>query len=169
MTKRLLFVPPSETYNMLGYIDKYVKIAHAHGIGERSWEQLVGQILMGKVLLWLAFDEGKVVGAATTEIIDYSNYRCVHLITIGADNGAGFEDFHDELERYAEQVDATRIKFWGRKGWTRALNKVTGRNGEKYEEVYRVFSMEITNNANDSTPEPSHEASEPLGDGTSEE
>lgn len=168
MTKKLLFVPTDQVYDYLGYVEKYVRPAHSHGINERSWGQLVGQILMGQVLFWLAFDDGKVVGAATTEIIDYSNYRCVHLITIGADNGAGFEDFHYELEEYAKKVNATRIKFWGRHGWTRALNKVAGQNGEKYEEVYRVFSMEITNNANDSTPEPGHEASEPLGDGPTE-
>jgi len=167
MDKKLLFVPTSETYNMLGYIDKYVRPAHDTGVGERSWETMVGHILTGNILLWLAFTDGKVVGAATTEIIDYPSYRCVHLITVGTDNGAGFQDWHHYLEDYAKRIGAQRINVWGRKGWSRALNIVAGVNNEKYEEVYRVFSMEIQQNANDTTPEPSHEASQPLGDGTS--
>lgn len=165
MTKRLLPVLPENIYDMMGYVDKYVKPAYDTGNGERTWGTLVAQLLLGQVILWLSFDNDKVVGAGTTEIIDYSGYRMVHVITYGGDNGAGFEDFHVGVENYARGVGARDIQFWGRKGWSRSINKVTGTKGEKYREVYRVFSMEINYN-DDSTPEPSHEVHELVGSGT---
>lgn len=143
MTKTLLMATPDKILECMPYIDKYVKPAFETGIGEQKWETLLARTLMGDALVWLAFMDGEVVGAATTEIIDFDGYRCVHIITTGTDNHVGFEDFHIFLYDYAKKVDCKNLQFWGRKGWSRAINKLDGAKGEKYKEVYRVFSMEI--------------------------
>lgn len=152
--KRLLALPPDKIYEALPYVNKYIKNAYDTGIGEQRWETILGRAFIGDLLFWLAFDDGKIVGAASTEIINFDGYVCVHVITAGTDNGAGFEEFHYCLEDYARSIGAKHLQFWGRKGWSRAADRITGVKGEKYKEVYRVFSMEI-NYENDNTPEPS--------------
>lgn len=166
MAKQLLPVPKEDIMRVFPYVDKYIKPAYDTGSGEQTWETILGRALLGDIVFWLAFNEGKVVGAGSTEIIDFDGYRCVHVITSSTDVGDGFEDYHYAFEDYARRVGAKNVQFWGRKGWSRAVNKITGTNGEKYKEVYRVFSMEINYESNDTTPEPGHTPPEPLGDGS---
>jgi len=141
--KKLLALPTDMICKTMPFLEKYIKNALETGIGETSWETLLGKALLGNTLFWLAFDDGKIVGAASTEILDFDGYRCVHLITSGIDKGFLFEDYHHVIEDHAKSVGARNVQFWGRKGWSRAIGRVTGQSGEKYEEVYRVFSMEI--------------------------
>lgn len=165
MTDKVLhYVPPDKVYDLVPYITKYVKPAYDTGSGEMRWETLVGRIFQGDVQFWLAFMDGKVIGAATTEIIPFDGYKCIHIITSGTDNGCGFQDYHYALEDFARQVGAKNVQFWGRKGWSRHIDKVNGQFGEKYKEVYRVFSMEIDNVANTTNDESVDASPEQLGD-----
>lgn len=160
MKKVLLPVTKDKIYEIFPYIDKYIRPAYETGIGESTWESLLGRAFLGDALFWLAFNEGKVVGAASSEVIDFDGYRCVHVITASTDTGDGFWDYHYAFEDYARSIGAKNVQFWGRQGWSRAADKITGHKyGEKYREVYRVFSMEIKHE-NDSPPEPSNEASQ---------
>lgn len=155
--KQLLAVPKDDIESVLGYVMKYIKPAYETGIGEQGWSNILGRAFLGDLLFWLAFDDGKVVGMASTEVIDFEGYRCVHVITSATDTGNGFWDYHYAFENYARVVGAKNVQFWGRKGWSRAVDKITGLRGEKYKEVYRVFSMEIEHE-NDNDAEPSDEA-----------
>ena len=145
MTKKLIPIQASDILSpsMIDMVNKYVRPAFEKGHGETSMESLVSKMLTDKAVLWIAVDNNKIIGAATTELLQYEGYMTVHLITIGSDNNIGFEDYHKFLEEYAEKVKARDIQFWGRLGWSRAINKVIGEKDRKYKEVYRVFSMEI--------------------------
>jgi hypothetical protein len=143
MTK-LVPLTVKDTLKYLDYAHKYIRPAFEKGTGETTYESLVGKALTGQAIFWMGFDEDdKVVGMASTEMMEFQEYLSVHLITIGGENGFGFEKYHHFLEAYAKQMNAKDIQFWGRKGWTKAIDKVTGLNEEKYKETYRVFSMEI--------------------------
>ncbi len=151
MTKKLIPIPSDRLVEYVPLINKYVKPAFETGIGEKTYEQLIGLAMLGQVTVWAAFNDDALVGMATTEITDFPAYRSVHIITAGTDLDAGFGEFHLFLQDYAASIGARNLQFWGRKGWTRAIDKIPGRNGEQYKEVYRVFSMEIenVNNKND--------------------
>jgi hypothetical protein len=167
MDKQLLRVNTEKLYEVLPYVDKYIKPAYHTGIGEQSWESLLGRAFLGDVIFWLAFDDGVVVGAGSTEVIDFDGYRCVHVITSSTDTGNGFWDYHYAYEEYARQIGAKHVQFWGRKGWSRVVDKITGQTyGEKYKEVYRVFSMEIKYESDKDDVEPDHAPHEPLGSGS---
>ena len=165
MTKQLLPVSVDRLYEILPYVDKYIRPAYETGIGEQSWESLLGRAFLKDIIFWLAFDDGKVVGAASTEVIDFEGYKCVHVITSSTDTGNGFWDYHYAFEDYARAIGAKNVQFWGRKGWSRAVDKITGHlYGEKYKEVYRVFSMEIKYESDKKHSEPDHATHEQLGD-----
>jgi hypothetical protein len=146
MDIKLLPMSAADVLKYVNYSDSYIKPAMETGTGETTYESLVGKALTEKAIFWMAFNEkDEVVGMASTEIMQFPAYRSVHLITIGGIDGFGFEKYHKFLEDYAKFVGAKDIQFWGRKGWSRAIDKVTGNNDEKYKETYRVFSMEIKN------------------------
>lgn len=144
MKNKLVPMTAGDVLKYLDYSHKYIKPAFQTGTGETTYESLVGRALTGDVMFWMGFnEEDEVIGMASTEILNFPEYKTVHLITIGGENGFGFEDYHKFLEEYAKFIGARDIQFWGRKGWSRAIDKVVGINEEKYKETYRVFSMEI--------------------------
>jgi hypothetical protein len=144
MTRRLFPIPTDKILENMALLDLYVKNAYETGIKEHSWEQFVARILIGEIKVWVGINDGKVEGAATTEVIDFLNYRALHLITTSTEfNLSAYPEYHYAIEDEARAVGAKNIQFWGRKGWSKAIDKVTGQHGEKYKEVYRVFSMEL--------------------------
>ena len=145
MTRRLLPLPPEKILDNFEVVNQYVKPAYDTGTGEHTWEQFVARLLVGSIKLWIGLDEnGKLEGAATTEVIDFPGYRTVHLLTTSTQfNLLAYPEYHYAIEDEARLVGAKNIQFWGRKGWSKAIDKVTGQKGEKYNEVYRVFSMEL--------------------------
>lgn len=152
MTKNMLFVPKETIWEVMPLIEKYVRPAYNTGAGEQRWETIMGRMFLGEVYLWILFENGEPRGAVTTEVIEFDGYRCLHVITTGTDTGAHFEDWHDTLYQHALDLNVKNIQFWGRKGWSRAVNRLEGRNNEKYNEVYRVFSMEIDYDQKHSEP-----------------
>jgi hypothetical protein len=144
MEKKLIALNPEEVLKWLNYAELYIRPAFEKGTGETTFESLIGRALQRDAIFWMGFDEeDKMVGMASTEIMNFPEYRSVHLITIGLEDNSDFEDYHHFLETYAKDIGARDVQFWGRKGWSRSIKKVTGLNDEKYRETYRVFSMEI--------------------------
>jgi hypothetical protein len=89
---------------------------------------LLGEVLAGRQVLWVAFDEAApdmVVMAAFTAIQHYlaTGYTFAKVIGLG---GAGIDEalpFLDEIERWAKANGAQCIEESGREGWVRVLAK----------------------------------------------
>jgi len=141
--KELILLPEDKILTMMPLVTKYVYPAFLTGQGETSYESLISKALVGRVQFWVAMEDDVATGMASTEIMDYEGYRTLHSITTGGDNGFGFEDYHHKLEEFAKHHGCRNVQFWGRKGWTKAVERITGINGEKFKETYRVFSMEL--------------------------
>ena len=107
---------------------------------------MMGKILTGDIQVWVAHDEeGNINCVGTTEFMRYPTYRALHVITLGGEIGVDYGNLHKPIEDYARHYGCKCLIFWGRKAWERASDKMTGRNGEKYKETYRVFAMELEN------------------------
>jgi len=142
--KELVLIPLTDIIKLMPLIEKYTREAHATGTEETTYEHLISKALVGNVQIWALMDEeDKCRGIGTTEFSHYDNYKSLHLITLGTDNNSSWEDWHTGLEEFAKTYGCKDIQIWGRKGWSRALDKVDGINKEKYRETYRVFSMEL--------------------------
>ena len=142
--KEVTLLSTKEVLKEFDVIRGYIEKAHGHGSNESSIEQMLGEILTGDINVWVARDnDSKIICVGTTTILNYKNYKAVHLITIGGDAGVDYPEFHKTIEGYARWIKAKRIMFWGRKGWLRAIKKVVGAKDEIYKETYTVMSMEI--------------------------
>lgn len=144
--KELVLIPITEIIKFLPLIQQFSREAHASGTGETTYEQMISKALVGDVQIWALMDEeDKCRGICTTEVAHFYNYRTLHLITLGTDNTSPWEDWHHYLEDFAKSCGCRNIQTWARKGFSRALDRVTGKNEQKYRETYRVFSMELDN------------------------
>ena len=97
---------------------------------------------------WAVQDEEKIVNISITKINTYATHKSLHLITTTGINGGRWDTYkeaHHTIEDYARSKGCRRIEMYGRKGWSRVLNKLEGAQNEKYKEVYVVHSMELKN------------------------
>ena len=97
---------------------------------------------------WAVQDEEKIVNISITKINTYATHKSLHLITTTGINGGRWDTYkeaHHTIEDYARSRGCRRIEMYGRKGWSRVLNKLEGAQNEKYKEVYVVHSMELKN------------------------
>ena len=142
--KELVMIPPTDIIRLLPIMEKYTREAHATGTNETTYESMIGKALVGNVHIWALMDEeDKCRGICTTEFAYYENYVSLHLMTLGTDNSSTWDQWHDQLMKFAKVHKCKDIQVWGRKGWARALDRIEGPEKEKYRETYRVFSMEL--------------------------
>lgn len=79
-------------------------------------------ILSGTFTLWTVIEDGTLVAAATSEIVEYPKCKALRVVTLGG-NGLPrwFAAFDRELGREARGHGCSRIEAVGRKGWGRAV------------------------------------------------
>ena len=97
---------------------------------------------------WAVQDEEIIVNISVTKINTYATHKSLHLVTTTGINGGRWDTYkeaHHIIEDYARSQGCRRIEMYGRKGWSRILNKLEGSQKEKYKEVYVVHSMELKN------------------------
>jgi len=106
---------------------------------------------------WVVFDEAqKPLNITVTRINTYGQHRSLCIVTTscfseGDVNMFDSEDetqgpyriMHDKLYEFAKENNLKRIELYGRPGWKRLLRQVQGKDGEGYENVYTVMSMDI--------------------------
>lgn len=136
-------IPPADMVHLMPLFEKYVNQAFHSGNGETSYASLIGKGLKGEAHFWALMEDEVCHGVCTTEFAVYDGYTCLHLITLGTDNKSNWQDWHHLLEDFSRHHGCREIQFWGRKGFSRAIDVVTGSKQEKYKEIYRVFSMEL--------------------------
>jgi len=95
---------------------------------------------------WAVQDEEIIVNISITKINTYATHKSLHLITTTGINGGKWDSYktaHHTIEQFARDQGCRRIEMYGRKGWSRILDKLDGSKGEKYTQSYVVHSMEL--------------------------
>jgi hypothetical protein len=142
----VIILTPEEALTEFSNIQKYITVAHITGTSETSLPDIMGKILSGSIQAWISRDDkGSINCVGTTEFLNYTSYRALHIITLGGENGLDLNGLHSSIESFARHHECSCILFWGRKGWEKSSDKISGKYGEKYRETYRVFSMELNN------------------------
>jgi len=89
--------------------------------GEINEKEVIKNLSTGTWQLWVAWN-GECVGAAVTCIFNYSDFKAVQIIALGAHN---FEDWREEMDRlldkFGEMHECKRVEFYGRPGWSKRL------------------------------------------------
>jgi DNA-dependent RNA polymerase auxiliary subunit epsilon len=86
-------------------------------------ESLYSKIKSGQSRLWCISIGSYILGAATTEVIQYANFRSLNVSFLGGSKmNLWLDKFIEELKVYAKFNECSYIEFIGRKGWLKSLS-----------------------------------------------
>jgi hypothetical protein len=78
-------------------------------------------VLHGDGLLWLAWDGQNIVAAMTTSLVRTDSDKVCILTACGGSAMNGWLPLRTKIEAYAKAEGCSRVRIYGRKGWTRVL------------------------------------------------
>jgi len=103
----------------------YVKRALDHANGEMSHEDLRVMCINRDAQLWMCKKEDKIIGAGTTEIVNYPQMRVCRILTLA---GTEFDNWmylaNNIIELWAIEQDCEAIEAFVRKGFVPKLQKI---------------------------------------------
>lgn len=106
--------------------------------GEEDLDSILRYVVEGTAQLWIVYNGSFVVGAYTTQVIDYPNLSTVRIITLAGDEFSQWIDLaYKELVQFAKSQNAKRLDLVGRKGWVKVLDRFG------FKEAYTVVVKEL--------------------------
>lgn len=96
------------------------------------------KLASGDALLWVVWEDKKISAAATTEICSVVDRDRILVITsFGGSMPEQWAMFLEQLEQYAKDEKCTRIRGYGRPGWSRFLKNYG------YKQPWIVFEKRV--------------------------
>lgn len=115
-------VPASLVARFADYARPYIKRALDKSGEGFCADDILVYAIQGKIQLWLIAEGNRVVGAATTELVNFPNDRYCRVCTIA---GSKFEEWVEyfllELEPWAKEQQATNLQAYVRRGFVPKL------------------------------------------------
>jgi hypothetical protein len=106
--------------------------------GKMTMPHLLGELLDGRQLLWLAVEDGNPTAAITTKVVDYPGCRVLMVDWIGGESMVKWFDLaHSKIVAHAKANNCTRLEAIGRKGW----EKINAHHG--WTADYVGYAMEL--------------------------
>lgn len=103
----------------------YLAEAVAPSQGEWSVSDYKEYLSKGLFDLWVILDKDTdmLIGAGVTEIVRHPQYNVCLIRLLNSSDGLNVIKT-EAIEDWARQNKCKRLEMWGRKGWTRVLDKV---------------------------------------------
>lgn len=79
------------------------------------------EILSGVGLLWLGFEDDKLMAAATTLLMHTDKSKICLITAFSADDMEKWLPFMTQIEDYARAEKCDAVRAYGRKGWEKVL------------------------------------------------
>ena len=147
---KVIHLDPSSIIVHWRTIETAIQESLKHSVGESTtYDYLQWLQDPTRYQCWVVIDEEEtIINVSITKINHYATHKSLHLITTTSINGGRWDTYknaHHTIETYAREQGCRRIEMYGRKGWSKVLNKLKGLQGERYKETYVVHSMELEN------------------------
>lgn len=121
------------------YAEHYIKRAFDHTSGEVSVEDMHQLCLERAVQLWLVSRENRVIGALTTEIVNYPHRKHCRVITVAGSNFAEWIELADNvLCAWATEQGCDALETYVRKGLVPKLADVG------YRHKHSIMTKELS-------------------------
>jgi hypothetical protein len=114
-------------------ITDWVVKALEHGRMLYQPEDVLRELLLKHMTLWLVTEKDTVVGFGVTQVTTYPRLKAYTILLIGGEGFETWEHFHDQLEAEAKVMGCKAIEGNGRLGWKR----IAAKHG--YEVITTVF------------------------------
>jgi hypothetical protein len=121
------------------WVEPILKPAAEESRGRYLVGDVYNYILDGSMVLWVAHDESRIIGAAVTNKVDYPQKS---VLSVGFWGGIEpLESYGppllELLQKYARETGCVNIEGYGRTGWSRRLKDYG------YIKSHEVFELPI--------------------------
>lgn len=136
---KILFISPRMMGSLVERIRALLERALDHSLKETSVDDMMSMIVTGHAQLWGVFDEDEeLVASATTQVVQYGQYKAVRVVTLAGERMNEWMDLLDStLNTFAKEQGAARMEAVGRHGFERKLRAIN------YKPTYLVLTKEL--------------------------
>jgi len=129
------------TERVLQWLHDWTHQALKYANGEMEVEDLLKGFEEGRIQIWAVLEDGRLVGVATTQVVDFPRIAILRVVTLQGKNlNVWMEALLHALEQFCREQGLQRIEVVGRRGWVRKLA------GLGFREVYSVVVKEVGGN-----------------------
>lgn len=120
-------------------VEEKLSRAVAHSNGELSSDQVMKDMMSGKMLLITVSNDEGIVAALALEQRDFPTGKRILNITLagGSDSAEWIEQIDDITQKLAKDYKCDEVYIIGRKGWVRALKSIG------YEVIHTVVGKKV--------------------------
>ncbi len=130
----LVCVDPKRVHDVWSHVSVLLKAACCR-TKLNAFADIEADVLSGRSLLWIAWNNRTIEAAAATILID-SEIGKVCIITVcGGNQMKRWLPLIDQIEAYAKAEDCKRVRIYGRKGWLHVL--------DGYREKHIIMDKEL--------------------------
>lgn len=115
----LYCLPPSVIPEVWREVDRLLRPAMQR-TGEMPMRDLLGALLNGRFLLWVAVGE-RLEAVAVTEVAETTVGKVCVVVACGGSKLKRWIGLLNGIEQYAQAEGCERMRIYGRKGWVRVL------------------------------------------------
>lgn len=120
------------------FANPFIKRALDHTMGEFTAENFKQLCINRIVQLWLVNSENRIVGAITTEIVQYPNRKHCRVITIAGSNFSEWINLADDtLSNWSKSQNCDALETYVRKGFVPKLEPIG------YKQKHAVMIKEL--------------------------
>ena len=132
-------VPKEHVDLFWGQVEVLLKPAVNYSHGRYLIEDVYNAIVEGTYILWVAYDDGRIIGSAITQIIAYPQKKMLGVAFWGSNEP--IESYGPQLlnllQQYAREAGCMGIEGYGRFGWSRMLKDYG------YKKIHEVFELPV--------------------------
>lgn len=84
-----------------------------------TFQALEDDVFAGSALLWIVWQEPKIVAAVVTQLVTNERSRACYILGCGCTQHRAWQSLMPPVEAYARSAHCNKIRLLGRKGWER--------------------------------------------------
>lgn len=139
------------TDKVLEWISEWTREALKYANGELGPEDLLKGFEEGRVQVWVVFEDERMVGVATTQVVDFPRIAVLRVVTLQGKNlNLWMRALLEVLEAFCREQGLNRIEVVGRRGWVRKLAELG------FREVYSIVIKEVGGDVQGSGNDPDY-------------
>tara|TARA_R110002012_G_scaffold212382_2_gene383462 strand:- start:238 stop:666 length:429 start_codon:yes stop_codon:yes gene_type:complete len=132
-------IPSSQIPEVWDDCVDFIELGNSKSQDEMTTQDIYELLCNAEMQLWVIInDNEKILGAGTTQILDYPNKKICRIVTLGGRNFENWIESINIIEEWSKTMNCESVEFFCRKGFQRKLENYG------YKQTYTVLGKELT-------------------------
>jgi len=115
-------IPSSQIPKVWDDCVDFIELGNSKSQDEMTIQDIYELLCNAEMQLWVIInDDEKILGAGTTQILDYPNKKICRIVTLGGRNFENWIESINIIEEWSKTMNCESVEFFCRKGFQRKL------------------------------------------------